>query len=404
MIHSWTQWLRGKSGTSKVRRGTKRAGLLLECLEERWLPSSMVFTVTSSGDDLFGPTAGVVTLRDAIIAVNSDASDTGSNPDVINFAIAGTPAITLKTNLPALTKPVTIDGSTQPGGVTVNGHGFAVLAVDSATTEKGVTFTNGSLTVNASGSLSVAGDLTLGDANGDTTLVNNYGSLSVSGNVVAGDHTGVNNYGTAAFNVTDNFTLGDYGSLYNGANRTSTDAATVTVGGSLSIGTDGYVKQDGTSVLKVTGDLTVGDSNNESYLDNGVSSTDAATLTVGGNLSIGAGGYGSANNYGTSTLRVVGDFTLGGTSEGLLDNGVSSTDAATLTVGGNLSIGAGGPGYANNYGTSTLRVTGDFTLGSNDNGYLYNGDSSTDAATLTVGGNLSIGGGLGMPTTTAPQP
>ncbi len=218
--------------------------------------------------------------------------------------------------------------------------------------------------MNVGGSLGVVGDFTLGDAGGHTTLVQNYGTVSVSGNVVAGDNTGVNNYsgasfqvsgaytagadsyvydyGAAAFRVTDDFTLGDYGFLYNGANFTSTDAATFTVGGSLSIGTDGFVFQYGKSALNATGDFTLGDSNNESYLYNGVSSTDAATLTVGGSLSIGAGDSAYAYNYGASTISVGGDFTLGGSNGGSFYNGFfSPTDTATLTVGGNLSIGDG---------------------------------------------------------------
>jgi hypothetical protein len=81
---------------------------------------SSVFTVNSATDDPLGSTAGVVTLRDAINAVNSDVTDSSSNSDTINFAITGTPTIRLSADLPAITNPVLIDGSTQTG-VTVDG-------------------------------------------------------------------------------------------------------------------------------------------------------------------------------------------------------------------------------------------------------------------------------------------
>src|SRR5205823_5561878 len=93
VLRSWTQWLRAKSTTSKSGLKKRRVRLQLEFLEERCLLSGSVgqqiFTVNSAADDPTGTTAGVVTLRDAILAVNSDVNDSNSNPDVINFAISG---------------------------------------------------------------------------------------------------------------------------------------------------------------------------------------------------------------------------------------------------------------------------------------------------------------------------
>ena len=154
----------------------------------------MMFTVNSAGDDPSGSTAGVVTLRDAINAVNSDVNDQAGSPDVINFNISGTPAIALATDLPALTKPVTIDGSTQ-AGVTVNGNNFAMLVDNTAATLNDVTFTGGTatlvhratLTVAAGSTLSVSGDLNAGDS----AKLNNNGNLSVSGNFIGGNSTSV---------------------------------------------------------------------------------------------------------------------------------------------------------------------------------------------------------------------
>jgi hypothetical protein len=132
----------GKSKAAKRRPARRGFRLGLERLEDRMVLSNLVITVTSAGDDPAGPTTGVVTLRDAITQVNNDASDRSSSPDVINFAIAGTPTTLLSADLPAVTKPLTIDGSTQVG-VTVNGNGFAMLAANSAVTVNDMTFTRG---------------------------------------------------------------------------------------------------------------------------------------------------------------------------------------------------------------------------------------------------------------------
>ena len=364
MIRSWTQWLRGKSETSKPRRGTRGYRPDLECLENRWLPSNLVVTVNSAGDDPSGPTPSLVTLRDAINAVNNDTNDSAGSPDVINFQIAGTPAITLGGDLPAITNPVTIDGSTQ-AGVTINGNGFAMLTDNTTATVNNITFTAGtvmlgagaSLTVGTSSTLSVAGDLTVGDS----TYLYNYGSLSVSGNFIDAGSLGVDNAPFSSGNTTF--------------------AASFTVDGSFTAGDDSFVQNNGTATFSVSQDFTLGD---YGFVYNGNSSTDSATFTVGGNFSIGTSGF--AINYGTSTLNVTGDFTLG--EYGFVDNGDSSGDAATLSVGGNFSSGTYGSFF--NYGNSTLSVTGDFTLGDYDD--VYNGPfHSTDAATFTVGGNFGIG-------------
>ena len=64
------------------------------------------FTVTSTAD------SGAGTLRDAITSSNATAG-----PNTISFALTGTApyTITLASALPAITQPVTIDGTSQTG-------------------------------------------------------------------------------------------------------------------------------------------------------------------------------------------------------------------------------------------------------------------------------------------------
>src|SRR4051812_45048620 len=92
----------------------------------------MIFTVNTTLDDPFGPTTpGLFSLRDAINAVNADAGDNAANPDVIVFAVPGTQPISLTANLPALLRPVLIDGSTPLGAVAIRGNGFTMLDAES---------------------------------------------------------------------------------------------------------------------------------------------------------------------------------------------------------------------------------------------------------------------------------
>src|SRR5215213_3791273 len=93
----------------------------LEAMEDRLLLT--VFTVDRAADD-----ANVGSLRWAIGQANA-----GSGGDTIEFSLpttAGVATINLSASLPAITKPVTIDGTSQPtySGrpvVVINGAGAA---------------------------------------------------------------------------------------------------------------------------------------------------------------------------------------------------------------------------------------------------------------------------------------
>jgi fibronectin-binding autotransporter adhesin len=368
MIRPGIEWLRSRWAASKWARRTRRFRPEVTQLEERCLLSNLVVTVNSAGDDPAGPTQGVVTLRDAITQVNNDTNDSSTSPDVINFAITGTPTILLGGDLPSITRPLTIDGSTQ-AGVTVNGNGFAMLAANSAVTVNDMTFSGGtaslgssaSLTVGSGSSLSVAGDLNAGN----NANLKNDGSVAVSGNFVGGDAITVTN---APF-----------------SNGTTTYADSFTVGGSFNAGQNSLLYNNGTSTFSVTKDFTLAGGGDGGLIYNGLSPNDAATFSVGGSFSIGTALGEDVFNKGSSHLNVTGDCTIG--DNATVYNGYSSTDAATWTVGGSLKVGAEGEWF--NQGTSHLRVTGDCTVG--DNNIFYNGYYNTDAAIWTVDGSFTLG-------------
>jgi hypothetical protein len=104
--------------TQSIKR-PKSLNLSVEQLDSRLAPA--VITVTSTSDTV--AMDGVVTLREAIIAANTNrpymdapAGD-AHTPDIIRFNIpgSGVKTIAVKSALPELTGPVIIDGTTQSG-------------------------------------------------------------------------------------------------------------------------------------------------------------------------------------------------------------------------------------------------------------------------------------------------
>jgi hypothetical protein len=102
---------------ARGRRRRRRPDV--EALEQRSLLATI--TVTATGDTIAKD--GVVTLREAITAANTNADPSGDTtpgdpgPDTIAFNIPGTGVrtIQLTSALPTITEPVVIDGYNQPG-------------------------------------------------------------------------------------------------------------------------------------------------------------------------------------------------------------------------------------------------------------------------------------------------
>ncbi|MFZ4289021.1 cadherin domain-containing protein [Variovorax sp. HJSM1_2] len=98
-----------------------------------------VLVVDTAADTLDGDTTsistllaskgadGFISLREAIIAINNTPA--GSLPTLVNFSIAGNAVhtITLGSELPAITKPVVIDGTTDTASYTANGNRPAIV-------------------------------------------------------------------------------------------------------------------------------------------------------------------------------------------------------------------------------------------------------------------------------------
>src|SRR5437588_6108054 len=100
--------------------------------------ATALFVVSNTNDD------GAGSLRQAIVAANAHPNDMG--PDQIYFAIPGpgVRTIVVASALPAITDPVIIDGSTQPGW---NGVPLIELTAQAGVTIDGLTITGGGTTI-----------------------------------------------------------------------------------------------------------------------------------------------------------------------------------------------------------------------------------------------------------------
>ncbi len=105
-----------QSARTRSRAGRRRARLhrpQWDLFEDRTLLSTFLVTTAADNGDTTNPVPG--SLRQAIMDVNNDTSNTGT--DTIDFAIPGTGVQTIQplTDLPSITHPVLVDGYSQAG-------------------------------------------------------------------------------------------------------------------------------------------------------------------------------------------------------------------------------------------------------------------------------------------------
>jgi hypothetical protein len=112
-MSSWIRSRKNQGRTSLFSPPRRQTGFRprLEALEQRWLPSNMVFTVNSVADD------GPGTLREAIIA--ADGNTSGVNTIKFNIARDGSvQTINLLSPLPVASGDVIIDATSEIGYAT----------------------------------------------------------------------------------------------------------------------------------------------------------------------------------------------------------------------------------------------------------------------------------------------
>ncbi len=387
-----TRAVSGKK-TKGRRRGTPRPPA--EVLEAR-LVLSQFFTVTNTSDN-----TGAGSLRWAIGQVNADTTDTAASPDQIQFNIPTTDpgyngslgvwTISPTSSLPAVSRPVVIDGYTQPGASpnTLSRGDNAVIAIrldgtgagnssvgltidgdDSAVRGLALTRFSEGIELDGSGRDVVAGDFigidpsgmfaagntsygidlvgsaanTIGGtapADRDVISGNDEGvfAVSSSGNLIQGNYVGTDRSGTVAVGNTDQGL--SLGALFAGYPLEAND----TIGGTTPGAGNLVSGNSGTGInLGVGGDNLVQgnfvglDATGESVLKNlsGGVEVDGPANTIGGTTP-GAGNV-LAGNVGDQIL-------LRGAAGSLVEGNLIGTDPTGTKVPSGASI-FGGDGIA----------------------------------------------------------
>jgi hypothetical protein len=323
----------GQQTASRRRpaRQRPRAGLAVEALEDRTLPSTFVvdrLTDTGAGEGLAGD------LRYCIGQANANPGD-----DTITFSVTGT--INLTGALPDLSSNIDLQGP-GAGSLTVRRdtgyYRIFTVASGAAVALSGLTITNGSF--DYGGGISNSGTLTLNNA-------------TVSGNGASGAGGGIFNGGTLTLSnatVSGNGAGGGFdaygGGIFNGGTLTLTNA---TVSGNYAEGRffhdeyrhyfyfyggyGGGISNSGTLTL-----------NNATVSGNGAYGGDSG-VSVGYDDYDGYGGYGGGiANGGTLTLN---NATVSGNSAGasryLSDSCGGICNAGTLTARNTLIAGNAAP-------------------------------------------------------------
>lgn len=334
MSSRWQRFLRGarvyeQAIRSVGERKPAAASPRLEMLEDRLVPST--FVVSNVND------AGAGSLRQAILNSNATA---GTNRIV--FRINGSAAIGLLSALPAITTPVTIDGTTQKGYasqpvVELNGSGAGAGA-------NGLTVATDHVTIEG---------LTVEDFQGNGVLIDgpaaNYTTV-VSDQILGNGSSGVA-ISNSACNVVGESRKADEISLNGG------DGVYITGSGS----SHNQVMDD---FIGTTGDGSTAEGNGGNGVELGGG---ASCNAVSGNVISGNSGTGVwIHDAGTSENKVRANY--------IGTNAASSTD-----------MGNGANGVAVGYGSSDNNVT-DNVIGCNTGTGVYLFGTGTSGN--TVSGNF----------------
>lgn len=336
------------------------------------------FTVTNTND------SGGGSLRQAILDSNQNPG-----PDTIDFNAGGVGAQTITVNspLPAITDPVTLDGTTQPGFA-----GAPIIELDGANAGSGA---NG-LVINAGSS--VVKGLAIGNFNGHAISLQQRGDNMIMGNHLGTDASGTQNRGNTG----------------EGVNIQNSDV-------NMIIGNTIVFNGDGGSVIN----------SSENVIQDNNLGTDAGMTLNKGNLGAGFGFANASNNrfernriafnrlgfvgFGGFGNLIGGTDPADGNNIGLNETGVSLNNAnsnalkanfiGTNPVGDSLgNQGAGieltGTSSNNNIGGATLdqgntiafnRTGISAVAGANSNLYLLNSiHSNTMLGIDNGGGNRNI--------------
>jgi hypothetical protein len=329
----------------------------LELLESRLAPAVITVTSTDDGVDPIGLADGTASLREAILSINNGAdinagvrdhrTGTYGINDTINFNISA--AGTVQTidvgsigngALPALTKPMTINGYTEPGSSqnTLATSDNAQILIELNGTSAGASADG--LLVAATGAGSTIEGLCI------NRFMQNGIELQGGGNTIAGNFVGTNPQGlTAESNGTGIKITSSNSSLIGG---TTPGARNIASGN----GIDGILIA-GTTGAPATGNLVQGN-----FVGVNASGIGPVGGTIQGNFDFGIEVSGGSGNI-VGGVSVAGRNVVGFNRDGIeLDNGAQNN-----IVQGNYSgVGADGVTRVDNF-WSGIALRSDDNLG-----------------------------------------
>jgi uncharacterized repeat protein (TIGR01451 family) len=361
--------------------------LRLEYLEQRELLA--IFTVTSTADSA---TAGSGTLRRAIIDANATPG-----PDTIKFDIGGSGVrtIVLGSALPAITDPVTIDGTTQPGflsqplielngaGAGTGADGLQIAASDSVI--KGLTinrFNGVGIRISAS-RVTVQGCLigtnTIGTAalgNGGAGILLTSSTNSVIGGTVAGASNLISGNGGDGIQITGSST----GNIIRG------NVIGLSITGGVAMANAGH----GISITSGTFNTIGGELPAERNIISGNAGSGVFLAGASTRSNLIQGNYIGTDISGNTSLANGGDgVSINGSSQNAIGG---ATGGAGNLISGNQGAGirvVGGPNTSiqgNRIGTTLGGLT---ALGNQQTGIEINGgDGSQIGGTFGDAGNI----------------
>jgi hypothetical protein len=358
----------------------------LEALEGRLLPS--VYTVINTAD------GGEGSLRQAIL----DA-DAHPGPDTVIFDIPGAGMHTIQplSPLPAITDPLVLDATSQPGyagsplielnGASAGASASGLTIAAGGSTVRGLVinaFAKSGVALQGNGGNAVVGDWIGTDATGTAPRPNRYGvSISNSSNNAVGG-TGAGDGNTISGNTLDGVSITGGGNVVQG-NRIGTDVTGTRV---LSYNRAGVFIFGSNN--NAVGGTEAGAGNTISGNGNGVSITGGGGNVVQGNR-IGTDVTGTAH-----LPNVTGVFLTGsGNAVGGTAAGAGNTIAFNQTDGVLVDLGTGNALLRNAlFGNGRLGI--ELTGGGN-----HNQPPPTLTSATFGGGVLTVQGTLqGLPATT----
>ena len=347
---------RPNRSTSPARR-TQTRRLNLESLEVRDLMSG--FTVTSAADNgnNASPTPG--SLRAAIIAADADNS---ANVDTISFAIPGGGAqrIALTASLPAITRTVMLDGTTQAGYAPSNTPLVVIDGSAAGAGANGLTFTSGSNVVRG---LSIVGFADNAGSGGAAILLQGPGG----GNLLQGDYLGVEADGATA-------KPNSVGIVVSSANNT--------IGGAVPLAKNVISGNVNAGVLIIganaTGNVVSGDYIGTNSAGNAPVGNQFGVVVEASGNTIGGTGAGSGNLI-SGNIGPFGQNGIGVQLAGSAQNNLVAGNLIGVNATGTAALRDSNAGFSNTYG---------IYFGSQ-------GDTThDDVAQNTIGGTVAGAGNL----------